>query len=65
MKRIKKSTALCLVLLVYISAMAVYFLPRNTEISALEKYLTLGASYVILLLLWWVLRYKERLKDKR
>lgn len=64
MKRIKKSTALSLVLLVYVSAMAIYFLPRNTEISATEKYITLAASYVIVLLLWLVLRKKEQLRNK-
>lgn len=65
MKRIKKSTSLNLVLLVYITAMAIYFLPRNTEISVLEKYLTIGVSYVIVLLLWLVLRYRERMRNRQ
>lgn len=65
MKRIKKSTSLSLVLLVYITAMAIYFLPRNTEISVLEKYLTIGVSYVIVLLLWLVLRYRERMRNRQ
>ena len=58
----KKSTALSLALLIYITATAAYFLPRNTEISVTEKYLTVVASYVIVLLLWLVLRKKERMK---
>ena len=33
MKKIKKSTGLTLALLIYVSATAAYFLPRNTEIS--------------------------------
>lgn len=61
MKR-RKSTVYTVVLLIYVSAMAVYFLPRNTEVSDAEKYLTLSASYLIVLLLWWVLRKKEDLK---
>lgn len=65
MKRIKKSTSLSLVLLVYITAMAIYFLPRNTEICVLEKYLTIGVSYVIVLLLWLVLRYRERMRNRQ
>lgn len=65
MKRIKKSTSLSLVLLVYITAMAIYFLPRNAEISVLEKYLTIGVSYVIVLLLWLVLRYRERMRNRQ
>lgn len=62
MKKLKKSSALSLALLIYITATAVYFLPRNTEISVTEKYLTVVASYVIVLLLWLVLRQKERMK---
>lgn len=62
MKKLKKSSALSLALLVYITATAAYFLPRNTEISVTEKYLTVVASYVIVLLLWLVLRQKERMK---
>lgn len=38
MKKIKKSTGLTLALLIYVSATAAYFLPRNTEISDTEKY---------------------------
>ncbi|HIZ90879.1 MAG TPA: hypothetical protein H9807_01955 [Candidatus Bacteroides merdavium] len=62
MKKLKKSSALSLALLIYITATAAYFLPRNTEISVTEKYLTVVASYVIVLLLWLVLRKKERMK---
>ncbi len=65
MKKIKKSTVLSLVLLVYITAMAIYFLPRNTEIGTTEKYVTVIASYLIVLLLWLVLRYKERMSGKQ
>lgn len=65
MKKIKKSTVLSLVLLVYITAMAIYFLPRNTEIGTTEKYVTVIASYLIVLLLWLVLRYKERISGKQ
>ena len=62
MKKLKKSSALSLALLIYITATAAYFLPRNTEISVTEKYLTVVASHVIVLLLWLVLRKKERMK---
>lgn len=46
MKKIKKSTGLTLALLIYVSATAAYFLPRNTEISDTEKYVTVAASYL-------------------
>ena len=52
MKKLKKSTGLTVALLIYVSATAAYFLPRNTEISNTEKYVTVIASYVIVLALW-------------
>ena len=65
MKKFKKSTGLTIALLIYVSATAAYFLPRNTEISNTEKYVTVIASYVIVLALWLVLRKKEELQRKR
>ncbi len=65
MKKIKKSTGLTLALLVYVTATAAYFLPRNTEISETEKYVTVITSYVIVLVLWLVLRKKEEVHRKR
>ena len=65
MKKLKKSTGLTVALLIYVSATAAYFLPRNTEISDTEKYITVIASYVIVLVLWLVLRKKEELQRKR
>ena len=65
MKKCKKSTGLTVALLIYVSATAAYFLPRNTEISNTEKYITVIASYVIVLVLWLVLRKKEELQRKR
>lgn len=59
MRKLKKSTGLTLALLIYVSATAAYFLPRNTEISSTEKYITVAASYLIVLALWLVLRKKE------
>lgn len=64
MKKMKKSSALSLALLIYISATAAYFLPRDSEISVAEKYVTVFASYVIVLLLWLVLRHKEHRKER-
>lgn len=65
MKKFKKSTGLTVALLIYVSATAAYFLPRNTEISNTEKYITVIASCVIVLVLWLVLRKKEELQRKR
>lgn len=52
-------------MLIYVSAMAAYLLPRNHEISDTEKYLTLAASYVIVLVLWFVLKKKEQMRQQR
>lgn len=65
MKKHKKSFWLPFILFLYTTGMAVYFLPRNTEISNTEKWVTIGVSYVIIVLLWWVLRKKEKLMEKR
>lgn len=65
MKKFKKSTWMPLALLIYTTAMALYFLPKNSEISATEKWVTFGASYVIIGILWYVLRLKEQRLEKR
>lgn len=65
MKRYRKSNWLTILLLVYVTTMAVYLVPRNTETSDTEKYITVAVSYVIVLLLWFVLRRKEKLADER
>ena len=65
MKRFKKSTSITIALLIYVSATAAYFLPRNTVISDTEKYVTVAASYIIVFILWLVLRKKEDLQRKR
>lgn len=65
MKKYKKSTWLCIALLIYVTAMAIYLVPRNQNISELEKYITVAVSYVIVFLLWFVLYKKEKLADER
>ena len=65
MKKYRKSIWLPVALLVYTTAMAVCFIPRNTEISDTEKYLTVGLSYMIIALLWIVLRKKEKAEERR
>ncbi|MCI5664306.1 MAG: hypothetical protein MR319_08430 [Mediterranea sp.] len=64
MRRCRKSTSLCLFLLLYVTAMALYFLPRNVELDLQQKWLTVAASYFVVLLLWWVLRKRESLNEK-
>ena len=56
MKKLKKSTGLTLALLVYVSLTAAYILPRNTEIDTGQKWLTALAAYLIVGLVWGVMR---------
>ena len=41
------------------------FFPKNSEVSDTEKWVTFGFSYVIIALLWYVLRLKEKRMEKR
>ncbi|MCC8187129.1 MAG: hypothetical protein LIP08_06365 [Bacteroides sp.] len=61
----KKSTWITMALLIYVSVTAALLLPNNTEISVTEKYVTVIAGYVIVGVLWFVLRKKEQLQQKR
>lgn len=53
MKKFKKSTGLTVALLIYVSATAAYFLPRNTEISNTEKYVTVIVRMSLYLCCGW------------
>lgn len=64
-KKLKKSTWLTLALFLYVTAMAIYFLPRNTSIGDTEKYVSVTASYIIVALLWVVLRMKEKRTEQQ
>ena len=65
MKKVKKSTWVCLALFLYVTATGAYLLPRNTEMGNTEKFVTLGVSYLIVFLLWLVLWKKEEMKRRR
>lgn len=53
------------VLAVYTAVVYVYFFPRNSEMSTASKWATVGASVVILVLLCFLLRRRERLRKER
>ena len=65
MKRFKKSTSITIALFIYVSATAFYFFSLNTVISDTAKYVPVEASYIIVFILWLVLRKKEDLQRKR
>lgn len=63
--KIKKSTWVSLALFVYVTVMAAYFLPRNTEMGSTEKYIMVGVAYLIVVFLWLVSRKREKLAARR
>lgn len=63
-RKTRKSTWLSLALFIYMSVMAAYFLPRNYELDRTEKILTLLGGYLIVLVLWLVMRKKENIQRK-
>ncbi|MBR5593458.1 MAG: hypothetical protein IKW46_05225 [Bacteroidaceae bacterium] len=65
MRFIKNPNLTVAVLAVYTAAVYIYFFPRNEEMSTTEKWLTVGASVVMLALLWLLLRRRARLRRER
>lgn len=65
MRFIKNPNVTIAVLAIYTAAMYIYFFPRNTEMSNTEKWLTVGASVVMLTLLWFLLRRRDKLRRLR
>ena len=63
-RKVRKSTWLALALFIYMTLMALYFLPKNTEIDTTHKCITVLAGYLIVLLLWFVMRKKENMRSK-
>lgn len=63
-KRPRKSTWLCATILVYVTVVALCFLPSSTA-TPTEKWLSGVGSYVLVFLLWIVMRKKEKLAEKR
>ncbi len=64
MRKFKKSIWLPIALLIYATGMAVYFIPRNHNIGDTEKIIVVGSSYLVIFLLWLVLRAQERRRKR-
>ena len=56
---------MCLALLAYVTGMAVYFIPRNHEMSSTEKVITIIVAYLLVIMLWLAMQYREHLRRKR
>lgn len=65
MRFLKNPNITVAVLAVYTAVVYIYFFPRNNEMSINEKLLTVGASVLMLSLLWLLLRRRNRLRRER
>ena len=65
MRFLKNPNLTVAVLAVYTAVVYIIFFPRNNEMSDTEKWLTVGASLVMLALLWVLLRRRSRLRRER
>jgi hypothetical protein len=45
--------------------MAAYFLPRNHESTPTEKITILVVAYLLVAILWWTLRKKEKYRERK
>lgn len=50
---------------VYTAVMYIILLPKNNEMSTVEKWVNVGVSVVVLALLWVLLRKREKLRRER
>ena len=65
MRFIKNPNLTVAILFVYTTGMYIYLFPRNTEMSDIEKWCIVGVSYMALVLLWFLLRRRSRLRRER
>jgi cbb3-type cytochrome oxidase subunit 3 len=64
-KKIDKQIWLPLVLFVYFTGMAVYFIPRNNEMTDTMKIVTIVVGYLIVAALYFALKKKKKLQNER
>ena len=62
--RIKKYILIPLVLFIYVTCMVLYFIPKSTD-SDVMKIVEVVVSYALVVALFFVLRYRERLLQER
>lgn len=65
MRFIKNPNTTIALLAIYTAIMYIYLFPRNTEMSNTEKWITVGISAVMLILLWFLLRRRNKLRKER
>ena len=61
----RKPNLVIALLFVYTTGMYIYFFPRNSEMGTAEKWAIVCVSYAMLVVLWFLLRRRERLRRER
>ena len=61
----KKHKLIVGLLFVYMTGMYIYFFPRNNEMSDVEKWAIVAVSYLLLVILWFVLKRRDTLRSRR
>ena len=64
MKKIKKHNLVVGLLFAYTTGMYIYFVPRNNELDTVENWCIVGVSYLLLVILWFVMRKRDRMRGK-
>lgn len=65
MKSLKNHNIIIALLFIYTTCMYIYLFPRNHEMSDTKKWTIVAVSYLLLLILWFVLRRRNRLRRER
>lgn len=65
MRFIKNPNVTIAILAIYTAVMYIYLFPKNTEMSNTEKWITVGISAAMLILLWFLLRRRNKLRKER
>lgn len=65
MRFLKNPNFTIAVLAIYTAIVYIIFFPRNNEMSEGEKWATVGASVVMLTLLWFLLKRRQKLRRER
>ena len=65
MRFLKNPNTTITILAIYTAIMYIYLFPRNTEMTNTEKWATIGASAVMLAVLWVLLRRRSKLRKER
>ncbi len=65
MRFIKNPNITIAILAIYTAIMYIFLFPKNTEMSTAEKWMTVGVSVVILVVLWFLLQRRNKLRKER